>query len=97
MPVSKNSINLNDSHTFCKLKRAGFNIFNAGQRSIDWEFEFNKVNVDEVALRLNTILLNLIDESVPICVLWRSSFPTWATYNYKRLVFKKKVTGSIED
>lgn len=93
MPVSKKSINLNDSHTFFTLKRAGFNIFNTGQRSIDWEFEFHKVNIDEVALRLNTILLNLIGKSVPIGVLWRSSFPTWATYNYKRLVFKKKGDG----
>jgi len=65
---------------------------------------FNYKIIFKLELRLNTILLNLINKYVPIGVLWRSLFPIWATYDYERLVFKKraphkifKLVGSLED
>ncbi|KAL4100600.1 hypothetical protein QTP88_020642 [Uroleucon formosanum] len=59
--------------------------------SINWESEFKNLGIEAAASRLQTILITLIEQYVPVHIFRRSTFPKWATLKLKNLIIDKKI------
>jgi len=82
---------LDDQHSFRNFNCADYNSITNNMSSINWESEFNNLGTEAAASRLQTILITLIEQYVPLHIFRRSTFPKWVTLKLKRLIISKKI------
>jgi len=66
---------MNDQHSFRNFNCADYNLITYTLSSINWESEFNNLGIEAATSRLQTILITLIEQYVPLHIFHRSTSP----------------------
>ncbi|KAL4100708.1 hypothetical protein QTP88_020742 [Uroleucon formosanum] len=82
---------LDDQHSFRNFNCADYNSITNILSSINWESDFKNLGIEAAANCLQTILITLIEQYVPVHIFPRSTFPKWAILKLKNLIIDKKI------